>query len=97
MSDCHRKNVFCLLKNSTPVAPLPTESIIRSTLPPQSEGIQPRVTLPPSALGALPDVEEQVRARLAEKLKGASAVYLPTTDDDSGQDEPPQPEGRVKV
>ena len=33
--------------------------------------------------------------RLAERLTGAPAVYFPTTDEDSGQDEPPQiPGGR---
>ena len=75
---------------SIPKPRLPTESIIGSTLPPQSEGIQCKDTLPLSALGGLPDVKEQMRARLAEGLTGASAVYLPTTDEDSVQDEPPQ-------
>ena len=73
-----------------------TESVTRSTLPPESERIQPRDILPPAALGMLHGVQERVRARLADKLTGAPAVYLPTTDEDSSQDEPPRVPGLRK-
>ena len=66
----------------TPDAPPPTEQVTWSTLPPQSEGIQSRDTLPPAALGGLLDLEEQVGALLEERLRVASSVCFPTTDGD---------------
>ena len=58
-------------------------------MPPQRE----ENFLPPAALEGRQGVEEHVRARLVERLKGTSAAYLPTTDEESGQDGPPQVPG----
>ena len=57
---------------------------------PQSEKCQPRGTLPPAASDWLQDTEEQVRARIADRLRGTPDAYLLTTDEDSGQDKPTQ-------
>ena len=58
------------------------EKVTRPTFTPHIEGIQHIDTLPLATFGGLTDVEEQVRARLTERLTGASVVYLPTTDED---------------
>ena len=49
-----------------------------------------RDSLPPATLDGLQGIEEQVKARIADRLRGAPAAYLPTTDEDSCQDEPTQ-------
>ena len=49
-----------------------------------------QATLPPSETDVLPGLEDTVRARIADHLRGAPAVYLPGTDEDCDQDYPPQ-------
>ena len=76
--------------------PQKRRSVSRFTLPPsvldgpQSEGIQPRA---PDALDGLQSIEEQLRVRLIERLRCTPAAYLPTTDEDAGQNEPLQVSG----
>ena len=69
--------------------PMCTETVSWATLPFQSE----QNSLPPAALERWQGIEEQMRARLAERLMGPSAAYLLTTDEESGQDETPQVKG----
>ena len=38
-----------------------------------------------------------MRARLTERLADPSVAYIPTTDEESGQDEPPKDARRVMV
>ena len=75
---------------STPKAPPLPAQATRFALPPHSEEIQPRGTHPSADFGGLLDIEEQVRARLIERIRGISTSYFPTTNEESGQDEPPQ-------
>ena len=66
-------------------ASLPTGGATRDTLPPRLHWMSCR---------ASKSIKEQVRARIADMLRGALAAYLPTTDEDSGQGEPTQASGR---
>ena len=50
-----------------------------------AKGDCPRVAVPDDQ-DQFQGIEEQVHHRVAECLKGALPVYLPTTDDDSGAD-----------
>ena len=77
-------------------APPLNDQSTRFTLPPQSEEIPSRDTYPSADFGGLLDIEEQVSARLAERHRGASTGYLPSTDKDSGQDDPPQVPDEVR-
>ena len=52
-----------------------TEQATRFTLPSQSKEIQPRDTHPSAYFGGLLDIEEQVRAKLTERCRGASTGY----------------------
>ena len=73
-----------------------TEQATRFTLPPQSEDIQPRDTHPSADFGGLLVIDEEMRAGLTERHRGPSTGYFPTTDEDSGQDEPPPVPGQRK-
>ena len=46
-----------------------------------------RVTLPPADPDGLQSVEDQVRAKIADRLRGPPAAVLPTTDDESDPDD----------
>ena len=67
--------------------------------PSQGAAIHPRDIHSSPDYGALLDQEEQVRAKLMERHRGAPTSYFPNTDEESGQEGPPsqQVEGRRKV
>ena len=59
-----------------------------------SSRCDPQYPLAPAASEGLQGVEEQLRARIAGRLRGRPAAYLPNTDKDSGQDKPTHVSGR---
>ena len=78
---------------TTEAPPLPDQAMMFA-LPPQSEESQPRDTHPSSDFSGLLDIEEHVRAMLAERRRGALTGYFPTTDAESVQDDLPRVPGR---
>ena len=79
---------------STPKAPPLADQATRFDLPPQSSDIHARDTQPSPDFGALLDLKEQARARLVARQRGTPTGYFPTTEEESGQEEPPQVSGR---
>ena len=67
----------------------PTTSATRFSVPSapsdalHDEGSIPTGVLLPPAVDALPDMEDQVRVRITDRLRDAPTSYLPTTDDES--------------